>query len=87
MRTLHLGARAFIPVALAFALVVLPDLRAGLFLTTALAINWSLAAASYFLLPSLGPVYAESAQFAGLPSTGVSGPMPRMVKRTAPGTK
>ena len=34
----------FIPVALAFALVVLPDLRAGLFLTTALALNWALAA-------------------------------------------
>ena len=40
------------------------DLRAGLFLTTALAINWSLAAASYFLLPSLGPIYAEPADFA-----------------------
>ena len=63
----------FIPVAIAFALVVLPNLRAGLFLTTALAINWALAAASYFLLPSLGPVYAESAQFAQLPTTGVSG--------------
>ena len=63
----------FIPLALAFALVVLPNLRAGLFLTTALAINWMLAAGSYFLLPSLGPIYAESAQFAGLPSTGVSG--------------
>jgi hypothetical protein len=63
----------FIPVALAFALVVLQDQRAGLFITTALAINWTLAAASYFLLPSLGPVYAESAQFAQLPATGVSG--------------
>ena len=45
----------FIPVALAFALVVLADLRSGLFLTTALALNWALAAASYFMLPSLGP--------------------------------
>jgi hypothetical protein len=63
----------FIPVAIAFALVVLPDLRSGLFLTTALAINWVLAAGSYFLLPSLGPIYAESSQFAQLPSTGVSG--------------
>ena len=63
----------FIPVAIAFALVVLPDLRAGLFLTTALAINWALAAASYFLLPSLGPIYATAAEFAHLPVTGVSG--------------
>ena len=64
---------AFVPVALAFALVVLPDLRAGLFLTTALALNWALAAASYFVLPSLGPIYAEPAHFAHLPHTGVSG--------------
>jgi hypothetical protein len=63
----------FVPVTLAFALVVLPDLRAGLFFTTALAINWVLAAASYFALPSLGPVYAEPATFAHLPHTGVTG--------------
>lgn len=63
----------FVPVAIAFALVVLPDLRAGLFLTTALAINWALAAASYFVLPSLGPIYAAPADFAHLPVTGVSG--------------
>jgi hypothetical protein len=63
----------FIPVAIAFALVVLPDLRAGLFLTTALAINWALAAGSYFILPSLGPIYATAADFAHLPVTGVSG--------------
>jgi hypothetical protein len=63
----------FVPVAIAFALVVLPDLRAGLFLTTALAINWTLAAGSYFLLPSLGPIYATAGDFAHLPVTGVSG--------------
>jgi hypothetical protein len=63
----------FVPVVIAFALVVLPDLRAGLFLTTALAINWTLAAASYFLLPSLGPIYVTAADFAHLPVTGVSG--------------
>jgi hypothetical protein len=63
----------FVPVVIAFALVVLPDLRAGLFLTTALAINWTLAAASYFILPSLGPIYVTAADFAHLPVTGVSG--------------
>ncbi len=64
---------AFVPVAVAFALVVVPDLRAGLFLTTALAINWALAVASYFLLPSLGPIYADPAAFIQLPHTGVTG--------------
>ena len=46
--------------------------RPGLFFVTALSLNWLMAAGSYFLLPSLGPVYADPADFAGLPSTGVS---------------
>jgi hypothetical protein len=62
----------FIPLALACALVVLPNLHAGLFFTTALALNWTLAAASYFVLPSLGPIYYEPLHFAALPRTGVS---------------
>jgi hypothetical protein len=62
----------FIPIALAVALVLFADVRGGLFLTTALALNWTLAAGSYFLLPSLGPVYADPGDFAQLPSTGVS---------------
>jgi hypothetical protein len=43
------------------------ELKAGLFYTTAQSINWLLGAGSYFLLPALGPVYAEPATFAGLP--------------------
>ena len=62
----------FVPLTVAFALVVLPDLQAGLFYVTALSINWALAAGSYFLLPSLGPIYAEPAGFADLPATAVS---------------
>jgi hypothetical protein len=63
---------AFVPVALALALVVPRDARPGLFFVTALSLNWVLAAGSYFLLPSLGPVFAQPADFFALPSTGVS---------------
>ena len=63
---------AFIPGTLAAALVFSPNLQAGLFYVTAQAINWPLGAASYFLLPSLGPIYAEPADFAHLPDSGVS---------------
>ena len=63
---------AFVPFTIAFALVVLPDLQAGLFYVTALSLNWALAAGSYFLLPSLGPIYADPAGFADLPATAVS---------------
>jgi PAP2 superfamily protein len=62
----------FIPGTLAFALVFTPNLRAGLFYATAQSLNWLLGAASYFLLPSLGPVYAEPGLFSGLPASGVT---------------
>ena len=62
----------FIPATLAFALVYSRDLRAGIFYVTAQSINWLLGAASYFMLPSLGPIYAEPRTFAQLPSSGVT---------------
>jgi hypothetical protein len=63
---------AFVPVALAVALVVPRGPRPGLFFVTALSLNWVLAAGSYFLLPSLGPWFAQPENFLDLPSTGVS---------------
>jgi membrane-associated phospholipid phosphatase len=62
----------FVPLSLALALVFSRDVQAGVFFVTALSVNWALAAASYFLLPSLGPVYAEPAAFADLPTTAVT---------------
>jgi hypothetical protein len=63
---------AFIPGTLAVALVFSRDLQAGLFYTTAQSINWVLGAASYFLLPALGPIYADPAAFANLPVSEVT---------------
>ena len=62
----------FLPLTIGLALVFSRDLRAGLFYTTAQSINWVLGAASYFLLPSLGPVYADPAAFAHLPASEVT---------------
>jgi hypothetical protein len=62
----------FIPGTLAFALVFSRNLQAGLFYVTAQSINWVLGAASYFLFPSLGPVYAEPSVFSSLPPSGVT---------------
>jgi len=62
----------FIPLTLALALVFSRNLAAGLFYTTAQALNWALGAASYFLLPSLGPIYLEPGTFASLPVSGVT---------------
>jgi membrane-associated phospholipid phosphatase len=62
----------FLPLTIGLALVFSRDLQAGLFYTTAQSINWVLGAASYFLLPSLGPVFAEPAAFVRLPASEVT---------------
>ncbi len=62
----------FLPLTIGLALVFSRDLQAGLFYATAQSLNWVLGAASYFLLPSLGPIYAEPAAFARLPVSEVT---------------
>lgn len=59
----------FIPGTLAVALVFSQKLSSGLFYVTAQSLNWLLGAASYFLLPSLGPIYVDPSAFAGLAHT------------------
>jgi PAP2 superfamily len=62
----------FLPLSLAVALVFSRDIRAGLFYATALSVNWVLGAASYFLIPSLGPIYYEPQAFSQLPHSEVT---------------
>ncbi len=62
----------FLPLSLAVALVFSADLRAGLFYATAQSVNWLIGAGSYFLLPSLGPVYSTPGAFAALPASEVT---------------
>jgi hypothetical protein len=63
---------AVIPIALAAGLVLLPDLRAGLFVATALSLTWLLGAGSYLVLPSIGPFHVDAGAFAALPHTPVT---------------
>ncbi|HEX2105243.1 MAG TPA: phosphatase PAP2 family protein [Solirubrobacteraceae bacterium] len=62
----------FLPLTIGVSLVFVRDLRAGLFYTTAQSINWLLGAGSYFLLPALGPIYADPAAFSHLPASEVT---------------
>jgi hypothetical protein len=62
----------FLPLTIGLSLVFSRDLQAGIYYTTAQSINWLLGAASYFLLPSLGPIYADPAAFANLPASEVT---------------
>jgi PAP2 superfamily protein len=62
----------FVPVSLVVALVWTRDRAAGAWYVTAVAVDWVLGVATYFAVPTLGPVYAEAQDFTTLPHTYVS---------------
>ena len=64
---------AFVPISLALALVWSRDVRAGAWYVTAIAVDWVLGVLTYFVVPTLGPVYARPAMFERLPETDVTG--------------
>jgi hypothetical protein len=61
-----------VPVSLAVALVWSRERVAGAWYVTAVAVDWVLGVATYFAVPTLGPVYATPQEFSGLPHTYVS---------------
>jgi PAP2 superfamily len=72
LSTVYVAFVILLPLSLAFALVFSRDLEGGLFFATALSVNWTLGAASYFLLPARGPIYFAPAGFADLPDSHAS---------------
>jgi hypothetical protein len=63
----------FVPVSLVMALVWSRDVTGGSWYVTAVAVDWVLGVATYFAVPTLGPVYARPEMFQGLAHTSVSG--------------
>jgi uncharacterized membrane protein YwaF len=61
-----------IPVSLVVALVWSRDRAGAEWYVTAVAVDWVLGVATYFVVPTLGPVYARPAMFAALPHTYVA---------------
>lgn len=72
LSAVYLAFLAFVPLSLGAALVWARSARTGAFYVTALSLNWLMGAASYYLVPSLGPVFARPELYVGLPDTGVS---------------
>ena len=62
----------FVPASLVVALVWSRDARAGAWYVTAVAVDWVLGVATYFAVPSLGPIYARPEMFTDLARTDVS---------------
>ncbi|HEY0507206.1 MAG TPA: phosphatase PAP2 family protein [Blastococcus sp.] len=69
---IYLAFLMFVPVSLGAALVSRGRSHDASWYVTALCLNWSLGAASYYVLPSRGPIYAEPELFWDLPRTGTS---------------
>jgi len=61
-----------VPVSLAIALVWTRQTGAGSWFVTAIAVDWVLGVATYFLVPTVGPVYSSPQLFDDLPHTYVT---------------
>jgi hypothetical protein len=72
LSTAYVAFVVFLPLSLAVALVFSRRLATSLFFATALSLNWLIGAGSYYLLPALGPIYADPAAFAALPHSHVT---------------
>ena len=72
LSTVYLAFLAFVPLSLGAALVWSRRIWTGAFYVTALSLNWLLGALSYYLIPSLGPVFVRPDIVADLPRTGVT---------------
>ncbi len=72
LSTFYVAFIVFLPLSLGLALVFAERLRVSLFYATALCFNWVLGAATYFMLPALGPIYVYPETFSALPHTEVT---------------
>ena len=72
LSTVYLLFLTFVPLSVAAALVWSSDMAGGLWWLSVMSINWVLGAASYFIIPSMGPAFAAPELFNALPHTGVT---------------
>ncbi len=63
----------FVPISVGVTLVWSSDRASALWWVSVLSISWILGAVSYFLIPSMGPAYADPALFSSLPYTPTTG--------------
>ncbi|PJJ53829.1 PAP2 superfamily protein [Mumia flava] len=68
LSTVYTSYLMLVPVSLAAVLVLNRNLSLGAWYATALSLNWILGVASYYLLPTLGPVFANPSLFYDLPA-------------------
>ena len=72
LSAVYLFYLAFIPISLGAALILASNPVPGMWWVTALGINWTLGVVSYYIVPAMGPAFADPALVQSLPQTGVS---------------
>ena len=73
MSLVYVAWIVLVPITLAVALVWTRHRAAGSWYVTAVAVDWALGVATYFAVPSLGPIYSSPQDFTSLPDTMVTG--------------
>jgi cadmium resistance protein CadD (predicted permease) len=72
LATAYLSYLPLIPITLGLVLTWSRNASLGAWYATALSLNWVLGAASYYVLPTLGPAFFQPSMFAELPESSVS---------------
>lgn len=72
LSAVYLVFLGFVPFSVVAALIWLRDVRAASWYVTALCLNWILGTVTYYVVPSLGPVFVRPERYADLPVTGVT---------------
>lgn len=71
MSFIYIAWIVFVPFSLVIALVWSRNVTGGAWYVTAVAADWVLGAATYFAVPTLGPIYARPSQFTDIADTSV----------------
>jgi hypothetical protein len=71
MSFIYIAWIAFVPFSLVIALVWSRNVTGGAWYVTAVAVDWVLGVATYFAVPTVGPIYAKPSQFTGIADTFV----------------
>lgn len=72
LSTTYMAFMLFVPLSLAAALIWSKQIAHGMWYACAICFNWVIGIASYYAVPSVGPIYSEPFRFSDLPITSVS---------------
>lgn len=73
LSAVYLAYLPLVPISLGVFLVLSRDVRVGAWYATTLCLNWVFGVVSYYLIPSVGPIYSRPDLYTDLAATSVTG--------------